>query len=404
MSRPVRIVVAGAGVAGAIAARGLAALPGVEVICLERTQEAAHQEAGTGLNVGPNAIRALRTHLPALAATIEAASMPWRRWTIGLTDGTGLVDFDIPEIAGNPGIRIRWAELYRLLREDLPIRYGAEAEGIARQPDGRVTLRCRIDGRETELPDVDIVLAADGRYSRLRETLVGPPKPRHLGVSMYRVLLDCGADCPIDDYGQWFNGPNRLLAFRVPGDQVYCAGAFPIASPDGAIPDHMKSAETLRALYTPPRGTPSPPAAFLIDGLTRRLADIHWARVQEDEAAFQAPGWPILFLGDAAHPMIPTLGQGATMSAEDGCLVTETVRRVLGSGGAPAEMPAAFEACRRDRVDFVMTFSRQASDTMLAGADSVAGTLAKDGAAFRDNLDRLYRDIDGARTGPPKSW
>ncbi|RYY96568.1 MAG: FAD-dependent monooxygenase, partial [Comamonadaceae bacterium] len=55
-----KIVIIGAGVAGAVLARGLATVPGIELLCLERVQPGDHAEAGTGLNVGPNAIKALR--------------------------------------------------------------------------------------------------------------------------------------------------------------------------------------------------------------------------------------------------------------------------------------------------------------------------------------------------------
>ena len=55
-----KIAIVGAGVAGALLARRLAALPGVELLCLERVGPDDHSEAGTGLNVGPNAIKALR--------------------------------------------------------------------------------------------------------------------------------------------------------------------------------------------------------------------------------------------------------------------------------------------------------------------------------------------------------
>ena len=55
-----RIVIVGAGVAGCIMARTLAQLPGAEVICLERVARDDHSESGTGLNIGPNAVQALR--------------------------------------------------------------------------------------------------------------------------------------------------------------------------------------------------------------------------------------------------------------------------------------------------------------------------------------------------------
>ena len=62
-----RIVIVGAGVAGCVMARRLSRLEGVEVICLERVQRDDHSEAGTGLNVGPNAVKALDAVDPELA-------------------------------------------------------------------------------------------------------------------------------------------------------------------------------------------------------------------------------------------------------------------------------------------------------------------------------------------------
>ena len=143
------------------------------------------------------------------------------------------MDLRLDEVADNPGIRIRWAELYALLR--------APARGSHH-------LQCRIDrlrpgrwrqlrdlaapgkrGTETRIEDIDLLVAGDGRYSAIRQFVLGGPEtPQFLNVCLYRVLFPAGPDCPIDDYGQWFNGPNRLLAFRVPGDFVYCAGSFPI--------------------------------------------------------------------------------------------------------------------------------------------------------------------------------
>ena len=54
-----RVVIVGAGVAGCVMARKLSQLNGMEVTCLERVSRDDHSEAGTGLNVGPNAVKAL---------------------------------------------------------------------------------------------------------------------------------------------------------------------------------------------------------------------------------------------------------------------------------------------------------------------------------------------------------
>src|SRR5215831_9247085 len=98
-----RIVIVGAGVAGCVMARLLSRLDGVEVTCLERVARDDHSEAGTGLNVGPNAVKALRLVDPELADEITQASYVWRHWRISLTDGTVLFDLPLSEVADGPG-------------------------------------------------------------------------------------------------------------------------------------------------------------------------------------------------------------------------------------------------------------------------------------------------------------
>ena len=63
-ARRPRIVVAGAGVAGSLIVSGLRERTDCEVIGLERVGADDHSEAGTGLNIGPNAMKCLGLHLP----------------------------------------------------------------------------------------------------------------------------------------------------------------------------------------------------------------------------------------------------------------------------------------------------------------------------------------------------
>jgi salicylate hydroxylase len=391
MARP-RVVVVGSGIAGSLIVAGLAGRDDIDLICLERVGPDDHAEAGTGLNIGPNAMKCLAAHLPETAATIIANSLPWSHWQISLTDGRVLMDLPLSAVADNPGIRIRWAELYRLLREPIAdhIIFNAELTGCA--PGPAITWRDRVTGESHEIADIDLLIAGDGRYSLIRNHVFGGPEVPHFhGVCLYRVLFPVGADCPIDDYGQWFNGPNRLLAFRVPGDFVYCAGSFPIP-PDGGIPEAMKTADFLGRIYRPEQGEPSPQAAFLIDAITRHVNSIHWARLQQGSVAYgREPG--VLLVGDSAHPMVPTLGQGATQACEDGCVVVEEIRLALAAGRPLATVSERVEARRAERVRFVVDFSYEATDTMMAGADPVAGTLKKSEPSFRAKLERLYRDV-----------
>lgn len=395
VSRKPRIVIAGAGIAGSLIASGLRERTDCEVICLERVSPREQGEAGTGLNIGPNAIKCLGLHLPREAEAIVRNSLPWSGWTIALTSGRSLMDLRLEHVADNPGIRIRWAELYALLREPLDdlITYDAEVTGCGQDEGGTfVTWRNREGGAETRVDDIDLLVAGDGRYSAIRQFVLGGPEiPQFLNVCLYRLLFPAGPDCPIDDYGQWFNGPNRLLAFRVPGDVVYCAGSFPIPAGSG-IPDAMKQPDFLRTAYLPPDGLPSPEARYLIGQVVGHADRIHWARLQEGSITYGRKAG-ILLAGDAAHPMVPTLGQGATQACEDACVVVDEIRSSLEGGGALAAVPGRVEARRAERVGFVVDLSRAATDTMLAGADPVEGTRWKTQPPFRRQLMKLYRDV-----------
>ena len=200
--------------------------------------------------------------------------------------------------------------------------------------------------------------------------LAGTPPMRQHGVVIYRLLVPDTAGGLIDDYEQWFNGPHRLLAFRVPGNAIYVAGTFPIA-PGEEIPEAAKDPAFLRSLYTPPNGVPSAQCRWLIDTICANVPAIHWARLQESPPLYADQNGHVLFLGDASHGMVPTLGQGATQAVEDACVAADLLTKHIAAAGADAAaVPALlheFEELRAERVRFVMDFSRDASDTLESG-------------------------------------
>jgi salicylate hydroxylase len=394
-NKPLRVVIVGAGVAGCILARTLARCAGVEVTCLERVSRDDHSEAGTGLNIGPNAIKLLRAHDPALADAVAAASLPWQSWRTSLTNGTELFRLPLSEVADNDGVRIRWSELYRVLRDGAgsAVRYGVAVSAIGRGADGRCRLSYTADGQTVALDDMDLLIGADGRYADTRRALSGAPAMRQVGVAIFRLLVPDTSAGLIDDYEQWFNGAHRLLAFRVPPGHIYMAGTFPLNAGQD-ISDADKSAESLRRYYLPANAAPGAQCAWLIDTLCANIGAIHWARLQETEAGYRDGNAPLLYLGDAAHGMVPTLGQGATQAIEDGCVAAALIASRLAAGSRDVdEWLRAFDAARSERIRFVMDFSLEASDTLFAGSDPVAGALKKVEPPFRAKLSRLYRDV-----------
>ena len=171
---------------------------------------------------------------------------------------------------------------------------------------------------------------------------------------MSRALVrdtSCGL---IDDYEQWFNGHNRLLAFRLPPAHIYATCAFPI--PIGEeIPEHLKRPEVLRNMYTPPSGKLSPPAQWLVEAICSNAAVMHWARMQEHNLLYADPRRSVLFLGDAAHGMVPTLGQRATQAIEDATLAADVIAPESAHGSCdPRAWLQPISDLRCDRMRFAM--------------------------------------------------
>ncbi|WP_088889434.1 FAD-dependent oxidoreductase [Leptolyngbya ohadii] len=397
---PLRIVVIGAGVAGCLVTQSLLQTPGAEVICIEKGDE-KNELAGTALNVGPNALKVLQQVFPTLAEKLYAESLLWSSWKAGLTDGTVLFDRSLLDVADNPGIRIRWSELYQILRANLLsyVRYHTTVIEMGYSESQTaplfVTTRNQLTGETEKIDRIDLIVACDGRYSQVRETFFGTPQPEHLGVCLYRLLAPNRSDRLIDDYQQWFHQGSRLLTFAIPGDEIYIAGSFPIEK-GGEIPPEAKTTAFLRSVYQSAKGY-SEVCQFLVDTVCDNIDRIHWARLQEIPTVFRDRRGHVLCLGDSSHAMVPTLGQGATQAFEDGCFFAVYVRQILAQANLqkravpiPA-LTAQIEAARRDRVEFVKTFSREASQSLLAGSNPAIELQSWNQNPFLTKLKQLYR-------------
>lgn len=395
--KPMKVAISGVGVAGGVIATGLATLPGVEVLAFERVGPEDHAVAGNGLNVGPNALLALDRALPALAARLRAVSLPWRQWRASTVGGELLLHQPLADLASCDGLRIRWAELYRACREHNAgvVRYQAEVEAVHRSDDaGRLALTVRTgEGQQQRIGGIDLLIAAEGRFSGLRSQLCGAPGITHLGVANFRVLLQDQGRWPLDDLEQWFNGPHRLLAFRLRDGLVYLSGNLPI-DPGQDTPAHVKTAAWLDRCYTPAGGPMAEVPARLLEGACHAAerGELHWSRLQESTVCWHDASARVLFPGDAGHAMVPTLGQGATTAIEDGAVFVALFREALVQGLEAPALVHRFVQQRRARVDFIRQLSWQASDVIMADRFSIAGVRAKAEPAYTAQLRRLYGD------------
>ncbi len=348
-----RVGVIGTGVAGSLFIAAAQKGSGkIKVEGFDQVRSGERSESGTGLNIGPNAVTTLRLHGGIALDALHAASLPWRRWSIALTDGTKLIDLDLLSVAEDAGIRIRWADLYAVLRSGSVsyTHYGRALEALEEDSIGRLIPVFRNeDGGVIRYGAFDLLVAADGRYSRLREIADGPPESDFPGIGTWRLLVRGTADCPFDDLGQYFCGNARLLSFRLPNDCAYIAGSFPHTDCE-TIPNELKTGAAQRRLFQPASGVASPQVLWMLDKMERHFDELNWARTQEISILNQALGGRVLLLGDAAHATFQTLGQGATQAIEDALAAAAILHA---QPATPQSICANYKARREDRIEFM---------------------------------------------------
>jgi salicylate hydroxylase len=394
--KKLRILVVGGGVAGGLVAGWLVSRPGVEVTCLERVSADDHANAGNGLNIGPNGLAVLASAFPEKEAELRAASLPWETWLARRADGSIAYHIPLAEVSKTPGIRIRWSELYRLSRSSaLPVlRFETETESVtSKGNEVEVGIRDRHGNVDTER--FDLVVVAEGRYSKIREQLAGAPEPRQLGIANFRTLISDNGSIDLDDMEQWFTGPHRIIATRLHDGLIYISGNLPLVR-GAEIPEEMKDKAYLRNAYTPSRGICDARLSAVIEHFCHPDSVHHWARAQQIDTRWSDLDGRVLYIGDAAHAMAPTLGQGATQAIEDAAAWIRLYTMWVEDGGARETVPLlskAYARLRTERVEFVRDFSASASDVLLLDSDTEAALAKKRSSAYRENLQRLYGEI-----------
>src|SRR5262249_32627730 len=185
MARPPRIAIIGGGVGGLAAALALEQRGAETIIC---EQSAALSEIGAGLNLSPNALKALRAlgvEDAVLAVGSESDFLIIRSWKSGrIISRTRRGSFR--QQFGAPNLTVHRADLLDVLRRALKTTHiRLDARCIAVEQSGGGALARFADGSEIE---ADIVVGADGIHSAVRRSLFGTDVPRFTGCICWRGM------------------------------------------------------------------------------------------------------------------------------------------------------------------------------------------------------------------------
>ncbi len=356
-----KITVLGAGIGGLAVARALA-LRGAEVTVLEQAE--AIREVGAGLQVSPNGARVLRAL--GLGAALEAAGP--RAEAVELIDGE-----TASRVARLDLARLKPADEYRFLHRARLIELlaeGAREAGVQvrlLQKVERVELgahRPRITTQQGVEIEADLVIGADGLHSKTREALNGTVAPFFTHQVAWRALIPCDDAEP--KLAQVFMGAGKHLVSYPLGNGLRNIVAIEErrrwVEESWSLRD---DALTLRAAFEEfcPRvqGWLALVEQPWLWGLFRHPVAERW----------HGPGAAIL--GDAAHPTLPFLAQGAVMALEDAWVLAES----LAAHADDAVALAAYQAARRPRrAAIVEAANRNARNYHLSGATRAVAHLA----------------------------
>jgi salicylate hydroxylase len=345
-SRP-HVVIVGGGIGGLFAANALIA-HGLTVAVYE--QAPALGDVGAGVYITPNSVRQLQRvglgpDVEKWGARVSFESRYYRQ------DGTPIAPVQVTDSSGwNATFGMHRADLVEMLARALPasvVHVNHRCTGFEQNADiARVTFA------NGAVAEGDIVIGADGIHSDVRQHVVPPSRPVFSGSVAYRGLVpsELVPEWPPARWEMWVGPSKHFLVYPVrSGELINYVGFVPA---DQEMKESWSAAGDPDMLRQEFAGWDARIAALL----KHVKHTFRWALYDRDPLPLWTRG-RLSLLGDAAHPMLPHLGQGANQSIEDGMALAVILSRA-DRKSAPAAL-LAYEKLRRERVAQVQLGARQ---------------------------------------------
>ena len=349
------IGIAGGGVGGLTAAIALRRA-GHTVQVYEQARQ--WMRVGADINLTPNVVKALDGLGGGIGAALRRdGAQPTYRisrdWdTSRETSRLGMGTI-AQEHYGAPQVTIHRADLLAALAAEFPgeqVHFGKRVKSLSQDAQG-----VHLEFEDGTRADHDVVIGADGIHSRVRAALFGEESPRFTGVVSFRAVVPTERvkDVPeIEAFTKWWGPTPDSQIVTFPLSQGRETFVFATTGQDSWTEESWTSpgdVNELRGFYKDFHAD----ARKLLDACDSVLKSALYEREP-------LPKWSVgcvSLLGDASHPMLPFMAQGAGMAIEDAIVLG----RCLGAGTDRAQVPVAlvrYEEARRERTARIQIGSR----------------------------------------------
>jgi salicylate hydroxylase len=342
-----RVAVVGGGLGGLAAAVALAQA-GIDVQVHEQAQRLT--EVGAGVSLAPNGLRMLERL--GVGEEVERVGVRYMRPRLLLSDGRPARHEPAQFTQPGQNVGIHRADLLALLAAQLPA--GAVWTGHRCTDFSQDAGSATVGFADGTTATADVVIGADGIHSVLQGFVVDPAEPVFSGVVAYRGLVPRIDACRADAFQMWVGETKHFLVFPVrTGELLNYVGFVPS---DASVRESWSAGSDPAALAAHFAGW-DPVIGQVIAAISGPGGTgFQWGMY--DRAPL--PRWSsgrLTLLGDAAHPMLPHLGQGVNQALEDAGALATLLRACADSGDVQRAL-TMYERLRRDRTARVQRDSR----------------------------------------------
>ncbi|MFC0267537.1 FAD-dependent urate hydroxylase HpxO [Kushneria aurantia] len=348
------IIIVGAGMGGLTAALALMQR-GHRVQVIERVREL--RPAGAAISVWSNGVHILDRL--GVGDEIRRAAGHMTHMAYRGADDMALTEFSLAplyEAVGTAACPIARTELQRILLDAVGrdnVRLGCACVDLNTDDDG---VEVVLEGGERLT--ADLLVAADGTHSALRERILGHPiERRYRGYVNWNVSVPLADDLvPATHWVQYVGQHQRVSMMPMGGDAFYCF--FDVPLPPEATPDPAGYRHELARHFA---GWPAP-----VQRLIERFDESAMARVaiHDIDPLPTLVGQRALVMGDAGHGMAPDLGQGGCQAMEDGWVLAQALDE---ANGDIARALAAWDRARAERVGDIVLRARSRAAMIHGG-------------------------------------